>query len=158
MSEAKYYLFKSEPSSYSIDDLKRERRTEWSGVRNFQARNVMLAMHVGDLGFFYHSSTTPAGIVGICRVSAEAHPDGTQFDAASPYYDPASSPQAPRWKCVEVEFVERLPRIVTLEEVKADPALTSMVLVQRSRLSVQPVTPAQWRHIVALARKAPAHG
>ena len=154
-----YFLFKSEPSAYSIDDLEREGRTEWSGVRNYQARNIMKAMRVGDLGFFYHSATTPPGIVGICRVVAEAHPDSTQFDARTPYFDAASTPEHPRWECVDVEFVERLPRMVTLAELKAQRTLERMAAVQRgSRLSVQPVTAAAWRTIVALARKAASHG
>ncbi|TAM59998.1 EVE domain-containing protein [bacterium] len=158
-TRARYYLFKSEPDAYSLDDLEREGRTEWGGVRNYQARNLMREMHPGDLGFFYHSSTTPPGVVGICRVAASAHPDSTQFDRSSEYFDPASNPQRPRWECVDVEFVERLPRLVSLAEIKAQPALADMVLVQRgSRLSVQPVTPAQWRAIIALSRKAAPHG
>src|SRR5579872_308965 len=109
MTRPSYYLFKSEPSSYSIDDLERDGRTEWSGVRNYQARNLMKGMRVGDLGFFYHSNAAPPGIVGICRVVAEAHPDSTQFDPKSPYFDDTSSPARPRWECVDVEFVERFP-------------------------------------------------
>ncbi|TAM92623.1 EVE domain-containing protein [bacterium] len=159
MSGERYFLFKSEPSAYSIDDLEREGRTEWSGVRNYQARNIMKTMRVGDLGFFYHSATTPPGIVGICRVVAEAHPDSTQFDARTPYFDAASTLEHPRWECVDVEFVERLPRMVTLAELKAQRALERMAVVQRgSRLSVQPVTAAAWRTVIALARKAVSHG
>ncbi|TAM73535.1 EVE domain-containing protein [bacterium] len=159
MSGERHYLFKSEPSAYSIDDLEREGRTEWSGVRNYQARNTMKAMRMGDLGFFYHSDATPPGIVGICRVVAEVHPDSTQFDPRTPYFDAASTPEHPRWECVDVEFVERLPRMVTLAELKAQRTLEQMAVVQRgSRLSVQPVTAAAWRTILALARKADPHG
>jgi len=154
-----HWLFKSEPSAYSIDDLAREGRTEWSGVRNYQARNLMKAMKVGDQAFFYHSNATPPGIVGICRVAAEAHPDSTQFDSKSPYHDAASTPERPRWECVDVAFVARLPRIVTLEELKARRELAGMAVVQRgSRLSVQPVAAAEWKHIVMLARQAASNG
>jgi predicted RNA-binding protein with PUA-like domain len=145
----KYWLFKSEPDAYGIDRLEREGRTEWSGVRNYQARNTMVAMRAGDLGFFYHSSTTPPGIAGICEVLRTAYPDFTQFDPKSDYYDPKSSPDAPRWQMVDVGFVRRFERLLTLDELRAMPALTGMPLLQRGqRLSVQPVTSAQWKAIM----------
>ena len=148
-----YWLFKSEPDAYGIDRLEREGRTEWSGVRNFQARNNMVAMKMGDRGFFYHSSTKPPGIVGICEVIREAYPDFTQFDPASDYYDPTSNPERPKWKMVDVGFVERFPRMLTLDELRAMPALAGMTLLRRgSRLSVQPVEAAYWDAILQTAR------
>ena len=148
----RHWLFKTEPDSFSIDDLEREGRTEWSGVRNFTARNLMRDMRVGDLGFFYHSSTKPPGIAGICRVAARAHPDSTQFDPASEYYDPGSPRDDPRWWCVDVEFVRRLPRYVALDELRAVAALASMPLLRKGqRLSVQTVGPQEWKRILKLA-------
>ena len=148
----RHWLFKTEPDAYSIDDLERDGRTEWSGVRNFQARNNMREMKPGDLGFFYHSSTKPPGIVGICKVLVEAHPDSTQFDKASDYYDGSSGHANPKWWCVDVGFVRRLPRMVTLEELRAIPALAYMPLLRRGqRLSVQPVSTQEWELIEKLA-------
>ena len=148
----RHWLFKSEPDAFSIDDLERDGRTEWSGVRNFQARNLMREMRAGDLGFFYHSSTKPPGVVGIVEVLGEAHPDSTQFARKSEYYDRTSKRDDPKWWCVDVAFVRKLPRIVTLEELRATPALAFMPLLRRGqRLSVQPVTPHEWDIIVRLA-------
>lgn len=147
-----HWLFKSEPDAYGIDRLEREGRTEWSGVRNFQARNNMVAMHVGDRGFFYHSSTKPPGIVGICEVVRAAYPDFTQFDPKSEYYDPSSNPERPKWKMVDVGFVEKFPRILTLDELRAMPELEGMTLLRRGRLSVQPVEDRYWNVILERAR------
>ena len=148
----RYWLLKTEPDSFSIDDLERVGREEWSGVRNFTARNFMREMRAGDLAFFYHSSTKPPGIAGICEVVAEAHPDSTQFDRASDYYDPRSTREDPKWWCVDVGFVRRLPRFVTLEELRAIPALAFMPLLRKGqRLSVQTVSPADWKRILKLA-------
>jgi predicted RNA-binding protein with PUA-like domain len=148
-----YWLFKSEPDAYGIDRLERETRTEWSGVRNFQARNNMVAMKLGDRGFFYHSSTKPPGIVGLCEVIREAYPDFTQFDPASDYYDPTSKPDKPKWLMVDVGFVEKFPRMLTLDELRAMPALTGMTLLKRgSRLSVQPVEAVDFKLILQTAR------
>jgi predicted RNA-binding protein with PUA-like domain len=150
-----YWLFKTEPDAYSIDRLEREGRTEWSGVRNFQARNNMVAMKLGDRGFFYHSSTKPPGIVGLCEVVREAYPDFTQFDPKSDYYDPSSNPEKPKWKMVDVGFVEKFPRMITLDELKsrADLDLDGMTLLRRgSRLSVQPVEERFWHAILQTAR------
>jgi predicted RNA-binding protein with PUA-like domain len=144
-----YWLFKSEPDAYGIDRLEREGRTEWSGVRNFQARNNMLKMKTGDLGFFYHSSTKPAGIVGICEVVREAYPDFTQFDPKSDYYDPTSNPERPKWKMVDVAFVEKFPHIITLDDLKTRPELAGMTLLSRGRLSVQAVEEVYWKAILA---------
>ncbi len=148
------WLFKSEPDAFSIDDLVRDGTTEWSGVRNYQARNLMREMRVGDRAFFYHSSTTPPGIVGECRIVAAAHPDSTQFDAKSPYYDERSPRDAPRWWCVDVGGAIVYPRMVPLEELRAITALAEMPLLQRGqRLSVQPVSTAEWNRIAKLAGK-----
>ncbi len=150
----RHWLFKSEPDAFSIDDLERDGRTEWSGVRSFQARNVMREMRAGDLGFFYHSSTKPPAVVGIVEVNAEAHPDSTQFDRTSEYYDRTSKRDDPKWWCVDVTFVRKLPRAVTLPELRATPDLAFMPLLRRGqRLSVQPVTPQEWDVILGLAAR-----
>jgi predicted RNA-binding protein with PUA-like domain len=150
----RHWLFKSEPESYSIDDLERDGRTEWSGVRNFQARNNMQEMRVGDLGFFYHSNAKPPGIVGICKVVAEAHPDSTQFEKSSEYYDSSSGRANPKWWCVDVGFVERLPRMISLDELRTIPELEYMPLLRRGqRLSVQPVNGDEWGRILALVKQ-----
>jgi predicted RNA-binding protein with PUA-like domain len=147
----RYWLFKSEPDVFGIDHLAHDGRTEWSGVRNFQARNIMKEMSVGDLGFFYHSSTKPPGVAGICEVTAVAHPDPTQFDPKSEYYDPTSRAEKPKWWCVEVGFVKKLARLIPLEELRGIAALEGMPLLWRGqRLSVQPVTEDQWNTILAL--------
>ena len=148
----RHWLLKSEPDSFSIDDLEHVGREEWSGVRNFTARNLMREMRIGDLAFFYHSSTKTPGIAGICEIVAAAHPDSTQFDPASAYYDPRSARDDPRWWCVDVGFVRRLPRFVTLEELRAIPALAFMPLLRKGqRLSVQTVSPQDWKRILKLA-------
>ncbi len=146
----RHWLLKTEPDAYSIDTLERERIGHWDGVRNFQARNLLREMKVGELALFYHSSTKPPGPVGLCRVCREAYPDPSQFDPKSKYFDPKSTPEDPRWSMVDVEFVSRLPRQVTLDDIKAEPALGEMVLVKRSRLSVQPVTREELELIVRM--------
>lgn len=142
---------KSEPEVYSIDDLRRDRRTAWNGVRNYQARNHMRAMKKGDLVLFYHSSSDPAGVAGVARVVKEAYPDPTQFDRKSEYHDPRSSKDDPRWWLVDVGFVERFPELVTLASIKAEKRLTDMVLVNNSRLSVQPVAEDEYERVRAMA-------
>ena len=130
----RYWLFKSEPSTWSWDDqvAKGDVGEEWDGVRNYQARNVMREMSIGDLGFFYHSQSEKA-VVGIVEVIAEAHPDSTTDDD--------------RWECVDIKAVEALPSPVTLSDVKANERLSKMVLANNTRLSVQPVTADEWRII-----------
>ncbi|GAP66154.1 hypothetical protein MBSD_n1456 [Mizugakiibacter sediminis] len=147
-----HWLMKSEPDTFSIDDLARKRREAWDGVRNYQARNYMRdAMKTGDPVFFYHSSCAAPGIAGIAAVASAAYPDPTQFDPRSPYFDPGSSRDDPRWMLVDVKFVRKLKRIITLDELKTHRALAAMPLLQRgTRLSVQPVTKAQWDFILAL--------
>jgi predicted RNA-binding protein with PUA-like domain len=147
-----YWLIKSEPDDYSIDDLARDGRTTWEGVRNYQARNHLRAMKTGDLAFFHHSSAAPPGIAGIARVAREAYPDPSQFNRESDYHDRKSDPKEPRWSVVDFEFVRKLPRLLPMEELRAMPELAEMALLQRGqRLSVQPVTPAEWR---AICRRA----
>ena len=133
-----YWLFKSEPDVFGWDDLvaRGARGEEWDGVRNYQARNMMRAMKRGDRGLFYHSNIGKEA-VGICEVVAEAHPDSTSDD--------------PRWECVDIRAVEKLPRPVTLEQAKAEPRLQAMALVTNTRLSVQPVTDAEWAVVMEMA-------
>ncbi len=144
---------KSEPEAFSIDDLKHLKRDAWSGVRNYLARNYMKEMRVGDLMLFHHSSVNPAGVVGIGKIVAAAHPDETQFDKKSPYFDPKATKAKPIWYCVDVGFAEKFPRMLTLDELRGVKALKDMVLLERgSRLSVQPVTDKEFAAIVRLAK------
>ncbi|AHI05413.1 hypothetical protein BDW_04525 [Bdellovibrio bacteriovorus W] len=136
----KYWLMKSEPDVYSIDQLKKDKRTWWEGVRNYQARNFMIDMEVGDLVLFYHSNATPPGIAGIAKVSKPAAPDELQFDKKSEYYDAKSSPEKPRWSCVEVSFVKKFKNFISLPDLRDNAKLADMTVLQKgSRLSVQPV-------------------
>lgn len=148
----KYWLMKSEPSVYSIEDLARDRRTRWTQIRNFQARNSMTdGMKVGDLVFFYHSNAEPPGIAGLMRVSAKAAADETQFEKGD-YFEPRATREAPVWFAVEVEFVKRAARFVSLEELKGEKRLAKMELLRKgSRLSIQPVTAAQFKVVAKLA-------
>lgn len=145
------WLMKSEPDDVSIDDLERRpaQCVPWYGVRNYQARNFMRdAMKIGDGVLFYHSGCAEPGVAGIARVASLAYPDATQFDPASPYFDPKSSPDAPRWVHVDVAFV-RKTRLVGLPELRRHPELATMrVLARGNRLSITPVEPAEWRFIV----------
>lgn len=148
----RYWLFKSEPDAYSFERLREERTTEWSGVRNFQARNNMMEMKAGDRGLFYHSSCAVPAAVGIVEVVREAHADETAFEKGGDYYDPRSTPEKPLWQCVTVAYVEPLARPVTLAELREDPRLVGMPLLRRGqRLSVQPVTPDEWKIVLAHA-------
>lgn len=147
-----YWLLKSEPSVFSIDDLGSKGVEHWDGVRNFVARNHLRAMRVGDLAFFYHSNADPPGVAGVCEVVTEAYPDHTQFDPESRYFDPRATPaDKPRWYMPDVRFVRRFPRLVPLEEIRRTPGLQEMVLVRAARLSVQPVTLQEWEIVTALA-------
>ena len=154
----RYWLMKSEPDEFSIDDLARAKNqsTPWFGVRNYQARNFMRdQMKVGDRAFFYHSSCPEPGIAGIVEISAPAYPDATQFDRKSPYFDAKSTKYAPRWVNVDVKFLEKT-RLVSLAELRSDPALARMRVLQRgNRLSITPVDPAEWTHVVKLAKRRP---
>ncbi len=144
------WLLKTEPDTFSIDDLKRLGRSPWDGVRNFSARNRLREMEVGELALVYHSSTKPTAVVGLGRVCREAYPDPSQYDPKSEYFDPKSDPAKPRWSMVDVEYVSHFPRVVTLEEIKQEPALQGMVLLRQGRLSVQPVTRGELERIVAM--------
>ena len=152
----RHWLMKSEPDEVSIDDLAAlpARTTPWFGVRNYQARNYMRDdMRVGDAVFFYHSSCPEPGIAGICKVSAPAYPDATQFDRRSPHYDPKAKPDAPRWVNVDVRLVKKT-RLVSLAKLRAHPELAQMRVLQRgNRLSITPVEPQEWEFIVRLAAK-----
>jgi predicted RNA-binding protein with PUA-like domain len=150
-----YWLMKSEPDEMSIDDVLAApgHTVPWFGVRNYQARNFMRdAMKVGDGVLFYHSSCPQPGIAGIAEVASAAYPDDTQFDPKSHYYDPKSKPEQPRWQMVDVKAM-RKTRLLPLAELRTIPALEDMVLLQKgSRLSITPVTPAQWKTIQALLK------
>lgn len=134
-----YWLMKSEPDVYSIDDLEADGSTCWEGVRNYKARNNMQAMKKGDEVLFYHSNQSPPGIVGIARVCKEAYPDHYAFEEGHTYFDEKSDPDDPRWYMVDIEFVRKLPEMVSLHDVKDEPALEDMELVRYMRLSVQSV-------------------
>lgn len=151
----RYWLMKSEPEAYSIDDLKRDRKTCWDGVRNYQARNFMRdEMKVGDLVLFYHSNADPSGVAGVAKVVRSAYPDRTAFDKNDPHYDPKSHADNPTWMMVNLGFVEKFPHVVSLEQLKANPKLTGMLVLQRGqRLSVQPVEPAHFERVRAMGAK-----
>ena len=152
---SRYWLFKSEPDAYSFEQLRKDRVTPWSGVRNFQARNNMMEMAVGDFGFFYHSSIAEPAAVGIVKVHKTAYPDTTAFERGGEYYDPKSTPAKPVWMNVEVEYVEPLAHPVTLARMRVEPRLVGMALLKRGqRLSVQPVMPHEWKIIIELSRTA----
>eukprot|EP00172_Hildenbrandia_rubra_P001906 Plantae.Rhodophyta-Hildenbrandia_rubra.ctg25351.p1 GENE.Plantae.Rhodophyta-Hildenbrandia_rubra.ctg25351~~Plantae.Rhodophyta-Hildenbrandia_rubra.ctg25351.p1 ORF type:complete len:213 (+),score=50.22 Plantae.Rhodophyta-Hildenbrandia_rubra.ctg25351:125-763(+) len=160
----KYYLMKSEPDSrihkgidmkFSIDDLAAlENQTDhWDGVRNHEAKNVMLRMRKGDLAFFYHSNCKEPGIVGIVEVVREAYPDFTAWDAKDPHYDPKSSKEKPRWWMVDVKFERKFKKMVSLKMIKDESELKDMFLVKRGRISVQPVKKSEWEYIIDLTDK-----
>lgn len=144
-----YWLMKSEPDEASILDLQRAGTLPWTGVRNYQARNFMRdAMRIGDGVLFYHSSCPEPGIAGLAEVCSKAYPDATQFDPASPYFDPKSTPDAPRWLHVDVRWRETTP-LLSLKAMREAPELASMQVLQRgSRLSITPVTPAEWQAVL----------
>ena len=151
----KYWLLKSEPGSFSIDDLARSPRktTGWDGVRNYQARNLLREMRKGDEAFFYHSSCDVPGVAGIVKIVREAYPDHTAFDPDDHHFDPKSDPDNPRWYMVDVQLVRKLDRVIGLRELKSHAAgkLQGFQLLARgSRLSVMPVTATQWKFVLAL--------
>jgi predicted RNA-binding protein with PUA-like domain len=149
-----YWLMKSEPEAFSIDDLAAvpDRTTHWDGVRNYQARNMMRdEMQPGDQVLFYHSNTEPPGVVGIAEVVRGGYPDHTAFDPRDKHYDPKSDPDNPRWYMVDVRLVRRFARTITLAELKQHPGLAELALVRRgNRLSVMPVSAEQWRCILTM--------
>ena len=145
----RYWLMKSEPSEYSIDDLARDGSVAWFGVRNYQARNFMRdSMAIGDLAFFYHSGCATPGIAGICTVCSLPYADATQFDPASPYFDARSRPEAPRWQLVDVQVLHKT-RNLTLPELRSDAELQDLLVLKKgNRLSITPVEPKHWRTIL----------
>lgn len=148
-----YWLFKSEPDTFSIDHLKKMQKSPWDGVRNYMARNFMRAMEPGDLGFFYHSRVDPPGIAGVCKVVSQPYDDFSALDKKSKYFDPKSSAESNRWSLVDVEYLETFPHFVTLEELKDHPKLKEMVVTRKgNRLSISPVQPAEWKVVLALGR------
>jgi predicted RNA-binding protein with PUA-like domain len=150
-----YWLFKSEPTTYGIDHLAKDRVTAWTGVRNYQARNFMRdAMKAGDRGFFYHSSCDEPGIAGMVEVTKGPYPDETQFDRKSRYYDDAATQEAPRWFNVDLKFVKKT-RVVSIAELRDHKPLARMQILQRgNRLSITPVTKAEWDYITRLLGKS----
>jgi predicted RNA-binding protein with PUA-like domain len=154
MTQRRYWLVKSEPQAFSIDDLARAPRqtTCWDGVRNYQARNYMREMAVGDRVLFYHSNADPPAVVGSAEVVRSAYPDDSQFDTRSHHYDPASTAEHPRWDMVDLKFREKFPMSLPLDRLQQEPRLKGMELLRRgSRLSVQPVTEREWLVIMKLA-------
>ena len=157
MAKRQYWLMKSEPGTYSIDDLESDGETMWDGVRNYQARNFMRDdMEVGDRVLFYHSNASPPGVAGVAEVSRAGYPDHTARDPDSGYYDEKATEEDPRWYMVDIRFVRKLPRLVPLAELKADPALDDMVVTGRSRLSVQPVEEHHFEHVLVLSEADPS--
>ena len=145
-----YWLMKSEPSTYSIDDLKKDKVTQWEGVRNYQARNFMRdQMKIGDKVLFYHSNATPPGIAGLAEVCRESYPDYFALDASSKYFDPKSTEEKPIWMMVDVKFIKKFDHLVSLEEIKSRPELANMLVIKKGmRLSIQPVAENDY-HILA---------
>lgn len=146
-----YWLMKSEPEVFSIDDLARDGTTCWEGVRNYKARNNMKSMSVGDEVLYYHSNAKPPGVAGLARVCREAYPDHFQFDGKSKYFDAKSRPDDPRWYMVDIEFVAKADELVGLPEIKADAALAEMELVRYGRLSVQSVRKSEFDRVKRMA-------
>lgn len=155
-----HWLIKSEPSCFSIDDLRAapQQTSPWDGVRNYQARNFMRdVMRVHDQLFFYHSNTATPGIVGIAEVVREAYPDDTAWDPSSEHPDPQSTPENPRWFMVDVRFKQKFPHLISLEMLKKQPTLHNMRLLQKgNRLSVLPVSTEEWMFILTLVKKEPS--
>ncbi len=150
-----YWLMKSEPDVFSIDDLKKAKVDHWDGVRNYQARNFMQKqMKKGDGVLFYHSNAKPPGIAGLAQVAREAYPDHTAFDPESKYYDPKSDPESPRWFMVDVSFVKKFKHFIPLDTLKQIPGLKSMMVIKKGvRLSIQPVSAAEWKIVNRLGSR-----
>lgn len=153
----RYWLLKSEPSTYSIADLQREKTTLWDGVRNYQARNFLREMAIGDRAFFYHSNTKPPGIAGLARVIESEIIDPTQFDPESPYFDPKATPDAPRWQTVKLDYLETFPNYLSLATLKATFRPDELLVVKPgNRLSVTPIATAIARQLLAMGRELDA--
>ena len=153
---AQYWLMKSEPSVFSIQDLKRKKREAWDGVRNYQARNYLKdGMKPGDLAIFYHSNAEPSGPAGICRIAGPSRPDPTAFDPKSDHFDASSDPSKPRWWLVDVEFVSAFSQVLPLASLRDIPELADMTLLRKGqRLSVMPITAKEFQRIKNLAEKS----
>ena len=153
----KYWLLKSEPDVFSIDDLEsaKDQTTYWDGVRNYQARNMMRDdMQVGDQVLYYHSGADPSGVAGVAEIVKAGYPDFASWDESDLHYDPKSTAENPRWFMVDVKFVEKFAQVLPLSDLKADPKLEGMELLRKgSRLSVQPVSAAHFKHVLKLGRK-----
>jgi predicted RNA-binding protein with PUA-like domain len=148
----RHWLFKTEPEAFSFEQLQRDGTTPWTGVRNFQARNNMMEMKIGDLGLFYHSSIAIPAAIGVCTVVKDAYPDFTQFERDGEYFDGRAKPGKPIWMMVDVAYVETFEHPVTLARMRAEPRLTGMALLKRGqRLSVQPVMPHEWKIVLELS-------
>jgi predicted RNA-binding protein with PUA-like domain len=156
MSPRRYWLMKVEPAAYTIEDLERDGRTSWEGVRNYQARNFLRdQMRVGDGVLFYASNADPSGVTGLAEIVREGYPDPYAFKKGHKYYDPDSRKDSPRWYLVDIGFVERFPGIVSLDTLKKTKGLENMVVTRKgSRLSVQPVTKSEYDIVVRLGRKS----
>lgn len=149
----KFWLFKSEPGSYSIDDLERDGRTHWDGIRNYQARNLLRdEISEGDRILVYHSSTEPPGVAGVATVVRAGYPDPSARDPRSDYFDPKASDEDPRWFMVDIRFDERFPHVLPLATLKQTAGLEKMVVTTKSRLSIQPVTSNEFDIVTRLAR------
>jgi predicted RNA-binding protein with PUA-like domain len=149
-----YWLMKTEPTEFSIDDLRRDGFTSWEGVRNYQARNFIREMHDGDMALFYHSNASPTGIAGICRVCSNPHPDSSAWNSRSKYYDAKSTKQHPLWFTVEVEYVEKFPQFINREDMKENVSLKDMIVLRKgNRLSITPVTKDHFEIICFLGRQ-----
>lgn len=154
-----YWLMKSEPTAFSIDDFAKVpgRTTCWDGVRNYQARNFMRSMRLGDQALFYHSKADPPAVAGVAEVVRKAYPDPTQFDRRDQHYDPASDPADPRWDMVDIRLVRKFSIPLSLDMLRAQPKLKGMELLRKgSRLSVQPVTRREWDLVLTLSKPKPA--
>ncbi len=154
MAEKKYWLMKSEPGVFSIDDLAKVKKTHWDGVRNYQARNYMRDdMSPGDRVLFYHSSAEPTGVAGVAEIAAKAYPDPTAWDPKHDHFDPKTKKDEPTWVMVDIKFVEKFKQVVTLDELRANAKLAQMLVLRRGqRLSVQPVTAGEFEEVMKMAR------
>ena len=152
----KYWLMKTEPSVYSIEDLKREKEALWDGVRNYQARNFMMReMKIGDSVLFYHSLASPPGAAGLAEVSSKALPDPTALDPASKYFDPKASPENRRWYCVKVRFKKMFKKVISIQALRKEPRLRSMQLLRPGqRLSIMPVTKKEFEQVVRMSNES----
>lgn len=152
MGKKQYWLMKSEPEAYSIDDLERDGVEPWDGIRNYEARNYMRDdMNIGDRALFYHSNVKPPVIVGEMEICSDPYPDPTQFDPGSKYFDEKSSESNPRWELVDVKFVRKFKNPVTRDAMKEEPALSGMTLFKRIRLSITPVKEKEYKKILEMA-------